>query len=258
MELTETGQSVFEYADEIFSLGNELVRSVQSGGISRKGQRIAIGITESMHKLIAREIIKPILDHEQPPRIVCREGSLEQLLLDLASYRLDLVISDEPAPAASSVKVFNHSLGNTGVAFLGVGELAARYRDSFPQSLNEAPLLVPTERNALRRLLDQWFHKLGILPRIVGEFEDTALSKFFAADGAGIIAVPQVVSEATAKQFNLESIGVSEDCQESFYVISPERKLKHPAVIELTTHARDDLFEQTQSLSLEATPNGLG
>ncbi|MEQ9454967.1 MAG: LysR family transcriptional regulator [Phycisphaeraceae bacterium] len=255
MDLTETGQCVFEYADDIFSLGNELVRSVQNGEISQKRNRIVIGVTESLPKLIAHSILRPAIDATNAPRVVCREGDLETLMLDLASFRLDLVLSEEPAPASSPLKVFSHKLGDSGISFYATAELAAQLKGEFPTNLDGAPILIPTERNVLRRTLDQWFTQLNIQPRIVAEFEDTALTKYFAADGTGILAIPSVVGEDSARLFGLELIGSTEQCRESFYIISPERKLTHSATLMLTDRARNNLFTNQSDDAIESLNN---
>jgi LysR family transcriptional activator of nhaA len=43
-------------------------------------------------------------------------------------------------------------------------------------------------------------------------------------------------------KYNVEVVGRTDAVRERFYAISPERRIKHPAVAAITTAARADLF----------------
>jgi len=239
--LSEMGQVVFGYANEIFSLGAELstvVRGNQFAGPST----LNVGMVSTMPKLIAERIIAPALEGESPVRLRCIEASLEQLLADLAIHRLDLVLSDQPIPSGLNLTAYNHTLGTSGLSFFILRGKSARYRRRFPSSLNEAPMLLPTQNSALRRQIDEWFEKNSISPRIVGEFADSALMKAFGEAGAGIFAAPTVIETEVCRMYRMTVIGRTDDISERFFAISPERRLKHPAVIAITNAAREALF----------------
>ncbi len=239
--LSEMGRIVFDYADEIFSIGAELANVV-------KGQRIGgpalltVGVVSSMPKLIAERIVAPAMIGENPIRIRCHEATLEQLLADLAVHRLDLVLSDQPVPRGLSLRAYNHRLGESGMSFFVRSNQAARYRKAFPKSLNDAPLLVPSKNSALRRRLDEWFDSQELSPNIVGEFDDSALLKAFGEAGAGLFAGPTVIEQEIRRMYRTSVIGRTDEVIERFYAISPERRLKHEAVVSITNLARADLF----------------
>ena len=94
--LTEMGQLVHGYADAIFSLGQEMLSSVKGVPVTRP-MRLNVGITDSVPKLVAREILRPALYHNPPVQVVCHEDSLGDLIARLTNVRLDIVLSDEPA-----------------------------------------------------------------------------------------------------------------------------------------------------------------
>jgi LysR family transcriptional activator of nhaA len=239
--LSDMGRLVFEYADEIFSVGAELASVVRGNHMS--GPRtLAVGIVSSMPKLIAERIIAPALMAEQPIRVRCHEASLERLLSELAVHKLDLVLSDQPVPDGLSLKAYDHRLGESGMSFFAPRKRARRYRGKFPESLQDAPMLLPSPNSALRRRLDDWFEALGLSPRIVGEFDDSALLKAFGEAGAGVFAGPTVIEEEICRMYRTAVIGRAEDLSERFYAISPERRLKHPSVVLVTDKARSDLF----------------
>jgi len=241
--LTRTGQFALGYADEIFSLGGELITGirhhVQSG---RHALRLAVGVEDSFPKLLSYQILQPALGMTPPVQLVCREGKAEDLLAQLGLHRLDAILADEPATGAVKSEVFSHLLGRSNVAFCAARRLARRLRAGFPRSLHQAPALLPTPNTTLRRSLDEWFHASGIQPRTVAEFEDGALMKIAASDGQGFIAVPAVTISECVNQFRLEKIGQADACSDEYYLITGERRVTHPVVRCITEHARSLVF----------------
>jgi LysR family transcriptional activator of nhaA len=241
LTLTDMGRVVFRYADEIFTLGREMVDTVKDRSTGQP-MRLDVGVADAVPKLVVRRLLQPALALAEPVRLVCREGSYEKLLADLALHSLDIVISDAPVPGGSSIRAFTHLLGETGVSFFGTRPLAEKYRRGFPRSLHGAPMLLPLENLTLRRSLNQWFERNGIKPRVVAEFEDNALLNVFGADGIGIFAAPTAVEEEVVAQHGVQLLGRAEEVRERFYAISVERRLKSPAVVAISEAARQDLF----------------
>ena len=239
--LTEFGRMVFRYAEEIFSVGRELQDAAQGRPVGRP-LKFEVGIPEVIPKLIAHRLLAPAFRLSEAIHVVCREGKHEELLAELAVHRLDIVFSDAPVSPTSTCRAFNHLLGKCGLSFFAAAELASKYRHKFPSSLDGAPLLLPIETTAVRRDLDQWFYAEGIRPRIVGEFEDTALMKVFGQDGIGLFPAPAVIEEEVCQQYNVHVVGRTETVRERYYAISVERRLKHPAVLAICESARDHLF----------------
>ena len=179
---------------------------------------------------------------EDSIRVRCHEASLEQLLSELAVHRLDIVLSDQPVPDGLNIKAYNHRLGESSMSFFAQRNQARRYRSRFPESLADAPMLLPSPHSALRRRMDDWFEAQEIFPRIVGEFDDSALLKAFGEAGAGIFAGPTVIAEEICRMYRMSVIGETDQIKERFYAISPERRLKHSSVVLITDTARADLF----------------
>jgi LysR family transcriptional regulator, transcriptional activator of nhaA len=238
--LTETGRVAFRYADDIFALGREMVDAVQ-GRSTGQPLRLDVGIADVVPKLVVRRLLDSTLKLAEPVRLVCHENSHERLLADLALHSLDVVISDAPVPTGSSVRAFNHLLGETGVSFFATQELARGLSRGFPASLDGAPFLLPLEQLTLRRALNHWFEQNGIHPRVVAEFEDSALLKVFGSDGLGVFVAPTVVEKQVKKQYGVVVLGRTEQVRERYYAISVERRLKHPAVVAITNAARQVL-----------------
>jgi len=239
--LTDTGQVVNIYADEIFSLGSELTQRLQSKEPGRPLE-LNVGVVFSIAKLIAYRILKPVLGLTDQIRIVCWEGNLEKLLSDLAIHKLDLVLSDRPLPTGLNVKAYNHLLGKSTVSFFCQKRKASSFKKKFPYSLHEAPMLMPVKTSVLRRSLDDWFDKIDVIPNIVAEFDDSALMKAFGEASVGVFPSPTAITNEVEHMYHASLIGTVDDLNETYYAISPERKIKHPGVIQITETARAQLF----------------
>ena len=241
MVLTDAGQVALRYSGEIFALGQELTETLR-GQPSGRPVQIRIGAPEALPKLIVHRLLEPALHLDEPIQIFCRERNPTELLADLAVHRLDVVLSDAPIPPLAKVRAYNHLLGTCGITFMAQAKLAKRLRVGFPQSLDGAPVLLPSDDAVLRRDLDRWFDKIGVRPSIVGEFEDSALLKSFGQAGEGFFAAPSVVEKEVARQYKVQRIAGIDAVTESFYAISVERRVRHPAVVAICEAARTQLF----------------
>ncbi|WP_407310446.1 transcriptional activator NhaR [Pseudomonas sp. nanlin1] len=241
LELTEAGRQALPYAEQMFQLGNELESMLRA---QPKEQQIAfrVGVADVVPKSIVYRLIAPTMELAEPIRITCREDKLERLLADLAIQRLDLVISDSPMPSHLDIKGYSQKLGECGVSFFASAALVERYGRDFPACLDGAPLLIPGQETVVRSRLLRWFGEQQISPRIVGEFDDSALMQAFGQSGSGIFIAPSVIAEEVARHNEVQLIGQTQAVTESFYAISVERKVKHPGIVAITEGARRELF----------------
>ncbi|MFK5915298.1 MAG: transcriptional activator NhaR [Woeseiaceae bacterium] len=243
LELTDTGRLVLSYAEEIFSLGGELEEMLRNIPEDRP-LVFKVGVVDVVPKSIAYRLLAPALELPEAVRIICREGSVDSLLGELALHKVDLVIADSPIPSSINVRGFNHSLGDCGITFFATQELSDKLGKNFPQNLNAMPLLVPGEMTVARTRLIKWLDGQHIYPHIVGEFDDSALMKAFGRTGMGVFIAPTPIAEEVKKQYGVVAIGQTNKIREQFYAISVERKISHPAVAAITETAREWLFQE--------------
>jgi LysR family transcriptional regulator, transcriptional activator of nhaA len=239
--LTDTGRMVYQYAEEIFGVGRELLAAVKSGQPGR-AMPLTVGVSNAVPKLVACRLLRPLLSTPSPVRLVCREENTEQLLTHLATHALDVVLADTPAPPHIRVRVFNHVLGESDTAFFAPPGAAARLKRKFPQSLHETPMVAPTTNTAVRRDLDHWFEQIGIRPSVLGEFEDPALMKAFGVEAGAVFAAPFAIARDVCRVYGVRLVGRTDSVKERYYAISAERRLTHSGVLAITTAARDGLF----------------
>lgn len=229
LRMTEAGRLAFNYANEMFSLGQELINSLQNQPAGPV-MRLAVGVLDVIPKPVARQLLAPAIELPQPVRLICREDKADRLLGDLAARRTDMVLSDAPIGTAVQLQGFNHLLGESGISFFATHEAAKKYRRGFPKSLNGAPLLLPTDHTQVRRSLNLWFDSKRIHPVVVGEFDDSALMFWFGRTGAGVFPAPTVIEPVIQREMDLGLVGRAKDVRERFYAITLEEKPKHPAV----------------------------
>jgi LysR family transcriptional activator of nhaA len=241
LELTGLGRVAYRYADEIFGLGRELLDTVR-GRPTGRPVRLSAGVSDVLPKAVAHRLLAPLFALPEPLRLTCREGKTEALLAALGQHELDLVLADAPVPPGSPVRAASHALGECAVDVLAAPRLAARHRKGFPRSLDGAPMLLPAEGTALRRALDAWLERHALHPRVVGEFEDSALLTVFGADGLGLFPVPEVASDEAVERHGVARVGRLPEVRERFWVLTLERRVQNPAVAALRDAARERLF----------------
>lgn len=239
LELTDDGRVALGYAEQIFSLGAELEAAI---GRSRSGPAVLdlrVGIADQVPKSIAYRLLEPAQSIEEPVRLICHEGKMQDLLAQLSVHRLDLLIADEPMARKLSVKAFSHPLGRTAMSFFAAPKLIeAGLPGRFPKCLDGAPMLMQGAASAMRQRLDLWLADKGVHPRFVGEFDDAALLTAFGREGSGVFMAPTVLEAETCQQFGVQVLGRTTELVEEFYAISVERRITHPAVVAITEAAR--------------------
>jgi LysR family transcriptional activator of nhaA len=243
LELTDDGRVALRYADDIFSLGQELeqaLRARRAGGA--QASEFRVGIEDALAKTVAYRLLEPSLHLPDPVRLICVEGQFNDLMAQLALHRIDLVLSDQPLTSRLSVKAYNHPLGSSSMSFYASPGLRQTLKAPFPACLNGAPMLVPGGTSSVRPQFEAWLTRHQLQPRVVGEFNDGALMKAFGREGGGIFLSPSVCEAETSEQYGVHIIGRSEEITESFYAISAERRITHPAVRAITRAAKGELF----------------
>jgi LysR family transcriptional regulator, transcriptional activator of nhaA len=231
--LTERGQLVYRYASEIFGLGQELMDALKGGSAAQPGP-LVVGLTSTLPKLVAYRLLAPTLKKAAPIQVVCLEDKLERLLAEMAACRVDLVLADAPAGRLTDRPVYNHLLGECGVAVFGAMRLARVYRRAFPSCLDGAPFLLPATNSPLRQSLEQWFAGHTIRPEVTGEFEDPTLLWIFGQGGWGLFALPLAIEDEVRRLTKVRRIGPVESVRQRYYAISVDRKRQHPAVAAIT------------------------
>ena len=240
--LTEVGRTVFRYADEIFSLGQDLMGTLK-GRASSRPLRLTVGVADVLPKVLVHRLLEPAFHIGKPIQLICREDRVvEDFLGELAGQELDLVLADRPLGPGLKVHAYNHLLGECGTTFLASPKLAKSCRRGFPRSIDGVPCLLPGGDATIRRALDQWFEAVRVRPALVAEFDDSALMYAFGEEGQGFFPSPTVFEEEFRRRYNVQVVGRVKTVRQQFYAISVDRRIQHPAVVAIIKAARQEIF----------------
>lgn len=237
LSLSEVGILIYSYAEEIFQLGDE-VKNILKRKQPSLWHTFTVGITHVIPKVLAHELLSPVLKMNEPVRLICLEGDQDHLLADLSINKIDCILTDQPLQLGSHVKAYNHLLIESGYSFFAAKNLPINSNDTFPKNLSDVPWLMQSKKSAVRTRLSSWLEKNNIVPNIVAEFDDSALMKSFGQTGFGVFSSPTLIEEYVKNKYDVKVIGRTEEIKEPYYIISPERRLKHPAIIEIVNAAK--------------------
>ncbi|HMO84668.1 MAG TPA: LysR family transcriptional regulator [Lacipirellulaceae bacterium] len=238
--LTDVGRTVYEYADEMFATGRELLATLR-GLPGKRSSRLVVGIPVYLPKLIVHRLLEPVLQLPERVQLICHVAELSELFSGMAKHRFDAILTDTPLQSTIGVRCYNHPLGECDLAICGHPALARRHRERFPDSLDGCPLLLPTVASAMRRSLDRWFDERPYNPQVIAEFDDSSLMKEFAS--AGLFPAPSAVLPEIIRQYGVELVGRLPEVRVSYYVVTADRKLTHPATVVIADQARTGLLD---------------
>jgi len=237
LHLSEMGQLIYSYAEEIFQLGDE-IKHILKRKQPDQWHTFTIGVTNVIPKILVQQLLSPVLNMNERVRLICQEGDQNSLLADLSVNKIDCILTDQPLQLGSHVKAYNHLLIESGFTFFATDTLIKTSNKKFPQCLSDLPWLMQGKKSAMRTRLSSWLEKNNISPNIVAEFEDSALMKTFGQDGLGVFSCPTIIEKYILDNYGVKAIGRVEEIKDHYYIISPERRLKHPAILEIVNGAK--------------------
>ncbi|MCC6427420.1 MAG: LysR family transcriptional regulator [Phycisphaerales bacterium] len=237
LTLTENGQIVLRYADEIFRLGDDLLAAA-SGNSDPFAAPLVIGTSDAMPKMIVRALLQPALVAHPGLSYIFREWRVDHLLAELTMRRMDLVLTDSPPTPAVGRNTITYNVGSSGIVLCAAPALARKLKAGFPASLNDAPILLPADNTSLRESLNAWFQANKVRPRVIIEADDRSMLHPFASNAVGAVPVAEVTVDEVAQQFSLERVGVMRGVKEFYYAVAVERDRQHPAVETICSEAR--------------------
>ena len=229
LTLTEAGRLALEYAEEIFALGSEMTQAFKN--MSEKTSReFRVGVTNTLNKALVFRMLKPVLTQSDDFRLVCQEGTLEQLIAELALRRLDVIISDTPVPADNPARVTSRTLFESALVFVAHRQVASRARLAFPKCLEELPMLLPGKESLLRGRLNAWFDRQRLQIKAMGEFDDAALMTAFGWEGVGAFPLPAALLAEHQARGDIELLGRVDGVTLQYTAITVNRHAEHDAV----------------------------
>lgn len=227
--LTEQGRIVYEYANEIFKLGSELNEVMREQRVSGR-PHLHIGALDCIPKSFIANVVQAAQKHT-PCSVTISEGSMEQLIRELHQHRVDLVLTNFSTHSSSHSSTDSQSFAKlmlrSKIGIFGAAKFKS-LKKGFPQSLNDAPIVLPAMTSRLRSELDRHFHLNQITPQVVAETQDMSVQKILGARGLGVVPLPIPAVSNTSLAKDMELLGTLDDVVEEYYMVAAERKIANP------------------------------
>lgn len=226
--LTPFGQQIFDYSDAMFSIADELSLFVNTDQF-RKRQLLRVGISSSIHKLIAYNLVAPMLEKSSQVHLICKTGETEQQLSELRKHRLDLLITDR-LKVIDDISAFKiKEVLSSGLSLFASTQLAERLKqEGLPESLHSTTLLANGRNAVYFERLVAWLAKRNIHMRISAEIDDSALIKIFGSHGMGVFAAPTKIADEVCRQYQVERLFDIDSVQDKIYAIFSDSVMSSP------------------------------
>ncbi len=232
--LTDTGQLVMAYADNIFGLGQEMLGRLrgQAAGITQ----LRVGSVATLSRNYQENWIRPLL---ADPNIMLtlESGLLEGLIQRLVQHQLDVVLANETVPADADRPLHCRFLGSQSISLVGpVGRWKGRSLQ-IPQGLHGLDIALPGRRHALRGQFDALCAAADVTPRVRAEVDDMAMLRLIARDSGWLTVLPEVVVQDELRTGILVVVGQSAELSERFFAITTPQRHRNDALERLIMRA---------------------
>jgi len=234
LRLTEAGTVTLDYAEAIFSLGNELMATV-AGGSEQSVQQLRIGAVATLSRNFQENFLAPIIGMVDL-RLVLESGSLEELLQRLAVHQLNLVLSNRPVPAEGEPPRRCRRIGRQNVYLVGPPRGNDRpFR--FPRDIADVRLLLPGRSSEIRGQFEALCEDASLAVKVHAEVDDMAMLRLLARDSGAVAVLPEVVVQDELKTGQLEKYCAVPGVHENFYAITTRRHFQPVALRKLLSGA---------------------
>jgi LysR family transcriptional regulator, transcriptional activator of nhaA len=225
LHLTEAGKVVLDYANQIFTLGNELMEVIKDETFSKR-THIQFGVLDSIPKSLVQSLIHSA-QKIAPCAITVLEGGGDYLFRELQAHRIDLVISNFSPTIGGSKQYFSRLLAKIPITIFSTKKFQPLKRE-FPKSLQDQPLIMPTLDSKLRHDLNHFFRANGITVDVIIETQDTSIQKLLGNEGMGLVPLPDFAGKDLVKEGKLIKVGSLRGVSEDFWLVSSPRKFSNP------------------------------
>lgn len=217
LTLTETGQMVMAYAENIFGLGQEMLGRLQ--GRSEGLERLRVGSVATLSRNYQENWIRPLLA-DPLVTLTLESGTLQDLLARLLQHQLDVVLANEAVSRVADRPLYCRLLGSQAISLVGPAALWSGRVLRVPEDLDGLDLALPGPRHALRAQFDALCLAADVTPRVRAEVDDMAMLRLIARDSGWLTVLPEVVVQDELRTGNLLRVGQSTQLQEHFYAIT--------------------------------------
>jgi len=227
--LTEAGQIALDYADTVFSAGDELISTLGERPVDRL-QVLRVGALTTLSRNFQMEFLQPLMSRTDV-ELVVRSGTMRELLAQLDAHAVDVVLANSTAPSDPRSPLRNHLLNEQPVSLVGRPRPGRPFR--FPDDLATEPLLLPSRDSEIRVVFDRILEAAGIQPIVLAEVDDMAMLRLLAREREGVTLVPPIVVRDELESGSLVEHCRIPDLNERFYAIVRMRRFPNRLLAEV-------------------------
>lgn len=234
--LTEAGQIALAYCEDIFPAAGEMLATLGEG--RSRQQVLRVGAMATLSRNFQRSFLRPVLA-QQHVRLRLTSGSLEELLAQLETHALDVVLSNRPVARTAERRFRARRLARQPVSIVS-SQPVAGFR--FPADLGRRPMILPGAASELRSEFDALCERHGVRVRVLAEVDDMATMRLLTRDSEALALVPSVVVRDELHEGVVHELCVVPELAETFYAITVDRRFQHPLLRPLLARDGDQLL----------------
>ncbi len=228
--LTEQGKVALDYSRNIFKMGSEMYE-VLHDRLKPLRPTIHLGALDSIPKQIVLHLVKHAF-RISPCQVTLSEGNSGELLRQLSSHHIDMVISNFLPTATDGKGLFHRSITKKNVAIYGAPKFKS-LRKGFPRSISGVPIILPTYDSRMRQDLDHWAKSFKIELNIIVESQDISVKKLMAINEMGLIPTATHTVTQQVLSGELVEVGVLQGVSEELFLITAQRKIENTIAAKL-------------------------
>lgn len=229
LHLSESGKLAYQYAEQVFNLGSEMIEALQER-LTNNRVHVQIGALDSVPKNI---ILKTILQAYKLGNcsVSVLEGEGGQLLRELSAHKIDLLLANYP-PQQEANSIYAKAIAKLKVVVCAAPKFK-HLKKNFPASLEGQPFIFPTMHSRLRRDLEHYLRVNEIRVDQTAETQDTSLQLLLGQQGVGLIPIAEVAVEPLIKEKKLIVLGTLKGVFEEIWLATASRKIENPIAAKL-------------------------
>ncbi len=226
LSLSEEGQHLKAYAEDIFETGRQMMQSL--GTLSKKGRlKTSVGAPVHVPKAFLDALLNFLLKLDPDQHLTLHEENMEKLTGMLDAHEIDFILTDLPHHRGG-LDIKSHLIDRIPVVFVAHAAHAKKL-GPFPQCLNGAPMILPTSNTQLYLALQDFFISHKVQPKIVAEIQDVEVVRRLVLNKIGIAPMNEyTLTHAPAREkltvLNKKPLGINR----SVFILTKKRKKEHP------------------------------
>ena len=225
--LTEGGHLVLDYANTIFGVTQEMLDALKDRPAKRT-LRIQLGIVDQVSKQVAEKLLKEIYLFHKNTVVTAHEGSLANMLGELDSCVVDLVLSNIDVPIEKADDYLKEEIGKSPIFFAAAPALARKVK-RFHHDLAKIPLLLPSHTSPMGSEVRLFLSHHKVEPRVIAEIQDVELLRRLALGGIGAAPFSPFTVTQDVKEGKLQYLSkIRAVATKTIWLIAKKRQLFNP------------------------------